>query len=82
MPKLKRLSRENEEMVKARLEDIFYKKFDLDLSSIETESILEFIMKEIGPHIYNQAIEDACKTVRLQMDVVEEELYVLQVPIN
>lgn len=82
MPKLKRLSRENQEMVKARLENFFYKRFDLDLSSTETDFTLEFIMKEIGPHIYNQAIEDACKTVRLQMDVVEEELYVLQVPIN
>jgi uncharacterized protein (DUF2164 family) len=40
------------------------------------------MMKEIGPHVYNQAVEDACKTLRLQMDAIEEELYVLQVPIN
>ncbi|PDY49541.1 hypothetical protein CN558_12525 [Bacillus wiedmannii] len=82
MPKLKKLNRENQEMIKARLEDFFYKKFELDLSSLEAEYILEFMMKELGPHIYNQAVEDACKTLRLQMDVLEEEIYVLQVPIN
>ncbi|MDI6680096.1 DUF2164 domain-containing protein [Bacillus wiedmannii] len=82
MPKLKKLPRENQEMVKARLEDFFYKKFELDLSSAEAEYILEFMMKEIGPHVYNQAVEDACKTLRLQMDVLEEEIYVLQVPVN
>ncbi len=39
-------------------------------------------MKEIGSLVYNQAVEDACKTLRLQMDVIEEEIYVLQVPIK
>ncbi|MDO6851448.1 DUF2164 domain-containing protein [Priestia megaterium] len=82
MPKLKKFSRENQEMIKARLEDFFYKKFELDLSSTEAEYILEFMMKEIGPHVYNRAIEDACKTLNLQMNAVEEELYVLQVPLN
>ncbi|MCU5516104.1 DUF2164 domain-containing protein [Bacillus wiedmannii] len=82
MPKLKKLNHENQEMIKARLEDFFYKKFELDLSSLEAEYILEFMLKEIGPHVYNQAVEDACKTLRLQMDVLEEEIYVLQVPVN
>ncbi|MGN4838587.1 DUF2164 family protein [Bacillus cereus group sp. MYBK150-2] len=58
------------------------KKFELDLSSLEAEYILEFMMKEIGPLVYNQAVEDACKTLRLQMDVIEEEIYVLQFPIK
>ncbi|PEI88228.1 hypothetical protein COF80_12995 [Bacillus toyonensis] len=58
------------------------KKFELDLSSLEAEYILEFMMKEIGPLVYNQVVEDACKTLRLQMDVIEEEIYVLQIPIK
>ncbi|WP_257143091.1 DUF2164 domain-containing protein [Bacillus toyonensis] len=58
------------------------KKFELDLISLEAEYILEFMMKEIGPLVYNQVVEDACKTLRLQMDVIEEEIYVLQIPIK
>ncbi|PEA31521.1 hypothetical protein COO13_19735 [Bacillus toyonensis] len=58
------------------------KKFELDLSLLEAKYILEFMMKEIGPHVYNQDVEDACKTLRPQMDVIEEEIYMLQVPIK
>ncbi|PGC44237.1 hypothetical protein COM24_33275 [Bacillus toyonensis] len=50
--------------------------------SLEAKYILEFMMKEIGPHVYNQDVEDACKTLRPQMDVIEEEIYVLQIPIK
>jgi uncharacterized protein (DUF2164 family) len=77
---LKKLSKEKKDVVISNIQDFFYKSYDLDLSSAEADRAFDFMVKEIGPHAYNRAIEDARKTAGNQFALLEEELYVLQVP--
>ncbi len=76
---LKKLSKDKKETVISNIQDFFYKNYDLDLSSVEADRAFDFMVKEIGPHAYNKAIDDAHKVAGNQFTLLEEELYVLQV---
>ncbi len=52
----------------------FVDERDEDISDLEAMVVLEFVLNNLGPHIYNQAIEDA---YTLMADRVED-LYGLQ----
>ncbi|GAA6212750.1 hypothetical protein NBRC116602_24910 [Hyphomicrobiales bacterium 4NK60-0047b] len=54
----------------------FYKsEFDEDLSEFRAEELVEFMHKEIGPSLYNQAIQDARKFVSEKLDDLDTEFY-------
>lgn len=52
----------------------FQQERDEELSDFQAATILEFILAEVGPHIYNQALADAYTLMNKQL----EELYGLQ----
>ena len=52
----------------------FQQERDEELSDFQAATILEFILAEVGPHIYNQALADAHTLMNKQV----EELYGLQ----
>ena len=52
----------------------FQQERDEELSDFQAATILEFILAEVGPHIYNQALADAHTLMSKEI----EELYGLQ----
>jgi len=52
----------------------FQQQRDEELSNFQAAIVLEFILAELGPHIYNQALADAHTLMSQQI----EELYGLQ----
>ncbi|CUH96354.1 hypothetical protein P22_2444 [Propionispora sp. 2/2-37] len=41
------------------LKEFFSKERDEELSDFQADMILDFVIKKIGPHLYNQALSDA-----------------------
>ncbi len=55
----------------------FYKsEFDEDLSEFRAEELVEFLHMQIGPSLYNQAIQDARKFMSEKLDDLDTEFYV------
>lgn len=50
------------------------------IGDLAADSVLEFMIKELGPVIYNQALRDARSVVAAQVERIEEEIYALEQP--
>ncbi|MNH44249.1 hypothetical protein D3C79_1063580 [compost metagenome] len=48
------------------------------IGSVAAEQLLDYMIQELGPHIYNKAIADARQTVLERMHTLEDELYALE----
>jgi len=48
------------------------------IGELAAGNLLDFMLKQLGPIIYNQAISDARTVVMQQMERVEEEIYALE----
>ncbi|MFT2110781.1 DUF2164 family protein [Marinomonas sp. 2405UD68-3] len=49
-------------------------ELDVSLGKFEVQFLVEHIIKQIGPDIYNQAIDDSMKELTRSMDSVVENL--------
>lgn len=60
MPKLEiQLDKEVRKRLLEELKNYYANERDEEISNLGAELLLDFIVNEIGPYIYNQAIEDA-----------------------
>lgn len=57
--KLIELSKEVQQSQIKNIKDFFLNERDEEISDFQAETLLQFILREIGPGIYNQAIADA-----------------------
>lgn len=76
-----KLPKEQKEQMTARIQQYFELERSETIGSIAAEQLLDFMIKEIGPHLYNHAINDARKAVLERMQTLEDELYALEKPI-
>ncbi|WP_138752012.1 DUF2164 domain-containing protein [Paenibacillus sinopodophylli] len=76
-----KLPKEQKEQLTARIQHYFELERSETIGSIAAEQLLEFVIQEIGPHLYNHAINDARKAVLERMQTLEDELYALEKPI-
>jgi uncharacterized protein (DUF2164 family) len=56
-----KLKKENEKYIIDEIRAYFLKEREEEISELSARLFLDFILKEIGYRIYNQAIEDATK---------------------
>ena len=73
-----KLPREQKQEMVERVQHFFEMERSEMIGSIAAEQLLDYMLSEIGPYIYNQAIQDARKTVMERMQSVEDELYALE----
>ncbi|QHT63901.1 DUF2164 domain-containing protein [Paenibacillus lycopersici] len=52
------------------------------IGSISAESLIDFMLKELAPYAYNQAIADARRLMQDKSAQIEDELYALEKPIR
>ena len=53
----------------------FEENFDEPLSTFRAEQLLEFFVKELGPPVYNQAIQDARAFIQDKLTDLEGEFF-------
>lgn len=53
-----------------------------EISDLGAELIIDFMIKELSPYIYNKAIADVRQLMNEKMSQIDDELYSLEKPIN
>ncbi|MDQ0195579.1 DUF2164 domain-containing protein [Paenibacillus wynnii] len=51
------------------------------IGDLGAEQFIDFMIKELGPHIYNKAITDARLLIQEKTNQIEDELYSLEKPV-
>ena len=70
-----KLSDERKHRITDALEDFYASEFDEELSAFRAERIVEFMLQQIGPSQYNQAIADVRKYMAQKIDDLDAEFY-------
>ncbi len=56
----------------------FIDELDRELGQFEGEFLLDFLLKTLGPQLYNQALYDAQALLHSRLEQVAESLYELE----
>lgn len=64
------------------IQDYFAKERDEEIGNLAAEFLLDFFIEDIGAIIYNHAIDDARKYLKMRMEDLEYGLYELEKPIS
>ena len=70
-----RLTDERKAEILRRLTSLFGSEFDEKLSPFRAEQILSFFLQNLGPAVYNQAIQDARKYMTDRLDDLDATFY-------
>ena len=63
------LDREAERQALASIKRFFAEELEMDIGELKATLLLRFVLQEIGPCIYNRAVDDVTRHL---LDVVEE----------
>jgi uncharacterized protein (DUF2164 family) len=76
-----KLSREQKLEITGKMQRYFNTEFSEEIGQLQSEIFLDFILKEISPYIYNQAIKDARSIIEQRMILLDEDICALEVPL-
>lgn len=77
-----KLPKEAKEMLVERVREYYENERSEEIGHLAAESILDFMLKELTPYVYNQAIFDARRVVGERMSSLEDDLYALERPMR
>ncbi|MBM6619433.1 DUF2164 domain-containing protein [Bacillus suaedaesalsae] len=77
-----KIPRNEKERLIEQVQQYFQLERGEEIGSIGAEGFLDFVLKEASPYVYNQAITDARKVLNERISLLEEELYLLEKPIQ
>ncbi|MCK5489105.1 MAG: DUF2164 domain-containing protein, partial [Gemmatimonadetes bacterium] len=69
------LSEERREQLATEVQQLFLDEFERDLSEFQAERLIDFFMSQMGPPVYNQAVQDARRYVMAKLDDLDGEVY-------
>ena len=70
------LSEDRRATLAAHLGRLFAEEFDEELSGFRAEAIIDLMLKELGPAVYNQAVEDVRANLQGKLDDLGGEVWV------
>ena len=62
------------------LRGYFEEEFDETLSDFRAEGLLDFLVRELGPPVYNQGVRDAHAYIQEKLGDLEGEVYEREPP--
>ena len=65
---------ERKEKLVLKLQQFFQAEFDEELSRFRAGQVVDFMARELGPQIYNQAVQDARKFMQERLDDLDGEV--------
>ena len=71
-----KLDKERIKVLREKAQIYFRDELDESIGDLKADLIVEFFIKQIGPHIYNQAISDAYAFIQDKLIDLEGTLYV------
>ena len=83
MPDLRvRLTDDRRSRTLRSVKKFYAEALDQELSDFTANRILDFFVKELGPPVYNQAIQDARKFLTAKLDDLDVEFYEPDEPLS
>ena len=76
-----KLPREQKLEIVSKMQRYFNTEFSEEVGQLATEIFLDFILKEVSPYIYNQAIKDARSIIEQRMILLDEDICALEAPL-
>lgn len=73
-----KLSIQERSALTERIQVFFEEERSESIGSIAAEQLLDYMLAELGPYVYNEAIKDARKTVMERVMSMEDELFALE----
>ena len=70
------LSKENEKKLIASIKRYFAEEMEDEIGELKAKLLLDYFVKEIGPSIYNQAINDAQVYMQDRVTELDVSIYV------
>ena len=70
-----KLSEERREDLSTAVRQLFQDEFERDLSDFQAQRLIDFFMRQLGPPVYNQAIQDARAYVLTKLEDIDGEVY-------
>lgn len=77
-----KVPKDHKTLLVGRIQSYFDTEFSQSVGNLAAENLLDFMLKQLSPVIYNQAIRDARVVITQQMDRIEEDLYALEQPLE
>lgn len=77
-----RIPQEQLDALVRNLQGYFLDERGEEIGELAARNLLDFMEKQLGPLIYNQAVADARTVVLQQAERIEDELYLLEQPLN
>lgn len=77
-----KLPREEKELLIQHVQNYFEEERSETIGELGSEQFIDFMVKELGPYIYNQAIADARSMIHDKINQVDDELYSLEKTIS
>src|ERR1700693_1755420 len=77
-----KISREHKALLVNNIQSYFETERSKTIGELAAGNLLDFMIKQLGPIIYNQAIRDVRTVVMQQMERVEEEIHALEQPLE
>ena len=74
-----KLPKEQKEELTARLQDYYERERSETIGNLEAELLLDFMLSEFGPFIYNKAISDVRTFMNKKAEQIEDELFAMEV---
>ncbi len=76
------LENERRERLVERLRSSIEDELDLEVGRFDVEFLLDLFIREVGPLVYNRALDDVHKLVTRQFDDLSDGLYTLARPVD
>lgn len=76
-----KIPKEHKLQIAIKVQEYFYTEFNEEIGQLAAENLLDFMLSELSPYIYNQAIKDARNVIEQKMVSIEEEMYALEKPL-
>lgn len=70
-----RLADDRRERLLASIRGFHLEEFDEEISTFRAEKLLEFFLEALGPHVYNQAVQDARAFLQRRLDELDGEVW-------
>jgi len=77
-----KIEREYKLQLASSLQEYLDSELSVEIGQLASENLLDYMLKELTPHIYNQAIADARKVIGDTMTSLEDEMYSLERPLS
>jgi uncharacterized protein (DUF2164 family) len=77
-----KFSKEQKQEIIESIQHYFHQERDDEIGELAAELMLDFFLKQIGPHFYNQGVQDAKEMTLEKMMSMEVDIEALKRPIR